>query len=95
MKKEKNKEKDSKKKRYLSPSFRKGHISQEKIEEDSDDGDFKINLIEVEEEDDDDDLEEDFEVKKEEEQEIQFPDKLNANKTNSFSLVKLFLHILN
>ena len=50
MKKEKNKEKDSKKKRYLSPSFRKGHISQEKIEEDSDDGDFKINLIEVEEE---------------------------------------------
>ena len=53
MKKEKNKEKDSKKKRYLSPSFRKGHISQEKIEEDSDDGDFKINLIEVEEEDDD------------------------------------------
>jgi serine/threonine protein phosphatase PrpC len=53
MKKEKNKEKDSKKKRYLSPSFLKGHISQEKIEEDSDDGDFKINLIEVEEEDDD------------------------------------------
>ena len=36
------KEKDSKKKRYLSPSFRKGHISQEKIEEDSDDGIFVI-----------------------------------------------------
>ena len=34
-------------------------------------------------EDDDDDLEEDFEVKKEEEQEIQFPDKLNVNKTKT------------
>ena len=33
--------------------------------------------------DDFDDLEEDFEVKKEEEQEIQFPDKLNINRTKT------------
>jgi len=54
MKKEKDKDKDSKKKqRYLSPSFRKGAIPKEtKKEEDSDDGDFKINLIEAEEDED-------------------------------------------
>ena len=34
-------------------------------------------------EDDDDDLDDDFEVKKEEEQEIQFPDKLNFNRTKT------------
>ena len=51
MKKEKDKEKESKKKqRYLSPSFRKGGIVKDtKKDEDSDDGDFKINLIEAEE----------------------------------------------
>jgi serine/threonine protein phosphatase PrpC len=51
MKKDKDKEKESKKKqRYLSPSFRKGGIVKDtKKDEDSDDGDFKINLIEAEE----------------------------------------------
>ena len=50
MKKDKDKEKESKKKqRYLSPSFRKGGIVKDTKEEDSDDGDFKINLIEAEE----------------------------------------------
>ena len=50
MKKDKDKDKESKKKqRYLSPSFRKGGIVKETKEEDSDDGDFKINLIEAEE----------------------------------------------
>jgi len=51
MKKDKDKEKESKKKqRYLSPSFRKGGIVKDtKNDEDSDDGDFKINLIEAEE----------------------------------------------
>ena len=34
-------------------------------------------------EDDDDDLDDDYEVKKEEEQEIQFPDKLNFNRTKT------------
>ncbi len=34
-------------------------------------------------EDDDDDLDDDYEVKKEEEQEIQFPDKLNINRTKT------------
>ena len=51
MKKDKDKEKESKKKqRYLSPSFRKGGIVKDTKEEDSDDGDFKINLIEAEDE---------------------------------------------
>ena len=50
MKKDKDKDKESKKKqRYLSPSFRKGGIVKDTKEEDSDDGDFKINLIEAEE----------------------------------------------
>ena len=49
----KNKEKESKKKsRCLSPSFRKGNIVNEKIDDDSDDGDFKINLIEAEDDED-------------------------------------------
>ena len=37
--------------RCLSPSFRKGNIIKQNTEEDSDDGDFKINLIEAEDED--------------------------------------------
>ena len=48
------KKKEGKKKtRYLSPSFRKGSGVKEKIEKnDSDDGDFKINLIEVNDDED-------------------------------------------
>ncbi len=48
------KKKEGKKKtRYLSPSFRKGSGVKEKIEkDDSDDGDFKINLIEVNDDED-------------------------------------------
>ena len=46
----KDKDKDKKKiGRCLSPSFRKGNVVKENLEEDSDDGDFKINLIEAEE----------------------------------------------
>ena len=36
--------------RCLSPSFRKGNIIKDNLDEDSDDGDFKINLIEAEDE---------------------------------------------
>ena len=47
----KNKKKEFKKKdRCLSPSYRKGNIVNEKIEEESDNNDFKINLIEADEE---------------------------------------------
>ena len=47
------KNEDKKKTRYLSPSFRKGSGVKEKIEkDDSDDGDFKINLIEVNDDED-------------------------------------------
>ena len=34
--------------RCLSPSFRKGNVIKDNLDEDSDDGDFKINLIEAE-----------------------------------------------
>ena len=46
----KNKDKQNKG-RCLSPSFRKGNKIKQNTEEDSDDGDFKINLIEAEDED--------------------------------------------
>ena len=36
--------------RCLSPSFRKGNVIKDNLDEDSDDGDFKINLIEAEDE---------------------------------------------
>ena len=46
----KDKDKDKKKiGRCLSPSFRKGNALKENLDEDSDYGDFKINLIEAEE----------------------------------------------
>ena len=89
MKKDKDKDKEKKNKtRYLSPSFRKGVVKEQK--EDEEEGEFKINLInvDVEEENEDGDMPKSPSPKKKGSKQSPKKEKEHHNKRDSISKTK-------